>query len=392
MRRWTQTLLLVALTAALGMACQEEEAPARGAEGDVEGDAGDSGAPSPDATTDQGEEEEVADLPEASRTRALEVFARARITSRGGEPNFQAVEAEVDWGQGPFARVVLVVDLDTTCFPFERWQENPPPAGQNFPADCDAFDRNFEFTLDEPRAEGEPPALELVRAITPFGGPMHMEIDVTDIANARPGARRIRSHITTWSDGAGQVSGSDGGWFVSARLEVTEGPSPRPVLGVEALLNHSYGAETALSPIPFVVPEGTARVELLYRTTGHGGAQDDSRACIGPAEEFCRRTHRIILDEEALPAFIPWRGDCEALCTLERFGGDGFEYCRENPTGSIASVRAPRANWCPGSQTPPQVYDLLLAPGAHSFRYEVDGVKPGGSWRTSAAVIYYGAQ
>jgi hypothetical protein len=47
--------------------------------------------------------------------------------------------------------------------------------GVRRPADCDAFDRNFEIALDEPDADsGAPPGLELVRAITPFGGPLRL--------------------------------------------------------------------------------------------------------------------------------------------------------------------------------------------------------------------------
>jgi hypothetical protein len=55
------------------------------------------------------------------------------------------------------------------------------------------------------------PGLELVRAITPFGGPMHMERDLTVIANAQPGTHRLRAHITTYADGAGKVTGSKAG-------------------------------------------------------------------------------------------------------------------------------------------------------------------------------------
>jgi hypothetical protein len=159
-----------------------------------------------------------------------------------------------------------------------------------------------------------------------------------------------------------------------------------------SLLNHNYGADTALDPIAFEVPEGTTQTRLEYRTTGHGGADDDSPTCIGPAEEFCRRTHTLWIDEEPRPGFIPWRDDCADLCTLTHYGpaNAGFDYCLENPTGSIQSVQAPRANWCPGSETPPFVYDLDLAPGPHSFRYAVRAVKPGGSWRTSATAYFYG--
>lgn len=355
----------------------------------------------PDQGTDPGDlgmggEADSADQPDGEGGQSgpvfLTVFEQARITSDSSQENFHRIEAEVDWGQQPVARAVLVVDLGTTCFPFEGWRDNPPPEGHNFPANCDAFDRNFEWTLDEPQQEGEPPALELVRAITPFGGPLHLEVDITDLVNSRPGAHRLTCTIPTWSDGSGQVSGANGGWDIDAQIILTPGQPRRSVLGVVPLINHNYGSQTQLAPIPFTVPEGTTEAKLYYRTTGHGGATDPSGACIGPAEEFCRRTHRIFLDGEARPAFIPWRNDCDQLCDLTHYGPEdgGFDYCAQNPMGALESVRAPRANWCPGDVTPPQIYTLALEPGEHSFHYEVEDVFGDGIWRTSAAITFYG--
>src|SRR5688500_4973109 len=136
---------------------------------------------------------------------AVPVFDAVRISSDAAQTNFQQAAAEFDFGTGPFTKVTLVVDLGTTCYPFDSWKDNPPPAGQNWPADCDAFDRNFELSLDPPADEKiGPPALELVRAITPFGGPLHLEVDVTDVANGRPGKHQLRVVIPTWSDAAGK--------------------------------------------------------------------------------------------------------------------------------------------------------------------------------------------
>jgi Peptide-N-glycosidase F, C terminal len=319
-------------------------------------------------------------------------FDKARITSIGGMPNFQQVNASIDVGAGPFASVKLVVDLSSTCYPFESWTQ--PPAGQNWPADCDAFDRNFEFTLDDPPggpdAGVEAPAIEVLRAITPFGGPLHLEEDMTDIANGRPGAHRLRAYIATWSDGAGMVSGSAGGWNVSAHLEVVPGPAPRTVLAVIPLWNGSL--TTAAGPdVSFQIPAGVHAGKIAYRTTGHGGGAVGA-GCIGPAEEFCRRTHVAMLDGAELARVEPWRTDCATLCTLKHYGpvGGGFDYCMENPCGNVGSVRASRANWCPGSRTPPFEWsnEALGTPGAHSFRWDVSTLLAGGSWRTSA--LYFG--
>jgi hypothetical protein len=326
------------------------------------------------------------------------VFDNVRISSQSSAPSFQHATADIDFGTGPFSKVVLIADLTSTCFPFDKWQSDPPPMGQNWPADCDAFDRNYEFTLDEPAAQGmsEPPAIELSRAITPFGGPEHLEIDITDVANGKPGAHKLTVTIPTWSDGAGQVSGSNGGWNVSARLEATLGAAPRKVLAVVPLWNLSHGSTTTPPVGAFTTPDGTVSTRLEYRATGHGGANGDRPACIGPAEEFCRRVHHLLLDGAEVEAGLaPFRKDCDQNCTVMRYdwpSGRSTNYCFENPCGDMNSVTAPRANWCPGTPTPPLTWDPPAAhtPGAHQLTYTIDGVASGGSWRLSAVFFAFG--
>lgn len=324
----------------------------------------------------------------------IKAFNRVRISSHSDQPNFQNALTDIDWGDGPFARVTLVVDLESSCFPFDQWTR--PPEGHNWPADCDAFDRNFEFVLDPATSEGAPPGFELVRAITPFGGPLHLEVDVTDIANGLPGKHTLQTHITTWSDSNGQVSGADGGWWVSATLRVEPGVAPRSVLGVVSLLNTSIGSDASAGEVSFTAPSGTESVRFEYRATGHGGATDDqSGDCIGPAEEFCERRHVLSVDSRVFAEPTLWREDCDSLCTLAdqpRGDGTSFSYCKENPCGAISSVRAPRANWCPGSVTEPlTIYLDGVQPGQlQRFGYEVKELFPGGSWRVSATLIFLG--
>lgn len=321
------------------------------------------------------------------------VFDNVRITSNSAGPNFQQANATIDFGAGPFTKVTLVVDLASTCFPFDGWKTNPPPTGQNWPADCDAFDRNFEFTLDEPKDATGTPAIELVRAITPFGGPLHLEVDVTDIANGLPGKHDIRVTIPTWSDGAGKVSGSNGGWNVTAKLFTVDGPAPHKVLAVKPLVNFTHGDMTMTKEYPFEVPAGTKSARIEYRVTGHGGPTSNSPGCIGPAEEFCKRTHTLILDTKEIVDFSPWRSDCDKLCTIvNATSGPIKQYCGENPCGAIQSVKAPRANWCPGSMTPPYVFEnaVLTTPGAHTWSYAISKVATGGVWRMSATYIALG--
>lgn len=50
----------------------------------------------------------------------ITAFDKVRITSDEDQPNFQQANAELDLRDGPFASVRLVVDLESTCYPFER--------------------------------------------------------------------------------------------------------------------------------------------------------------------------------------------------------------------------------------------------------------------------------
>lgn len=326
--------------------------------------------------------------PPAGQTTVATPIERAHIGSDSAKPDFQNAHGKVNLG-GTFARVLLVVDLESPCFPFDKWKDDPPPAGQNWPASCDAFDRNFETSLSDP-ANPNAPGLELVRAITPFGGPLHIEEDVTDIWNGLDGARDLDIHITTYSDSAGKVSGSNGGWYVTAKIETTTGPAPRKVLAVTPLFYGSVKKEESSRALPFEVPAGATSTQVRYRVTGHGGQIEEGATCRQPADEFCQREHEVGFDDGAKTKVTPWRRDCRSLCTVQHYKGNGLDmdYCAENPCGAQASVRASRANWCPGSVTPPLDYPLEGATaGRHTFHFGIAGIAPEGSWKVSATAI-----
>ena len=319
-----------------------------------------------------------------------QILNRVRVHGKEGGIH-QHARGPFDLGTGPFSSVRLTVELDTTCFPFERWRDDPPPMGQNFPPKCDAYDRRFEIVLDPPTRDSDPPAIELVRAMTPFGGPMRFEADITDVINGRPGPHTLEAYIDTWPQGSGANTGSDGGWFVSASITATPGPAPREVLAVVPLY---YGSQRTpmVGPLAFTIPSGSTKTRIEYRATGHtleAGPRDS--ACNGAPEEFCRRTHTLLLDGQNVDEFSPYRTDCTSLCTLVTgtVGNTMRSYCKENPTGQIASVRAPRANWCPGSVTPPRVLEPAIAPGQHELSWRVSTLQSGGMWRASAVIFAY---
>lgn len=383
--RFAWPMILLAAFAP-GCSTDEQEAdlePERDADDVAVGDsdAADAGSGAPDAVAD------------TAPTGPIErvVLDDVRISSWDTDPNFQNALGTFSFEGGPWAEATLIVELRSPCFPLD-WVRTGAgvPDGHNWPEECDAFDRNFEVTLNDPNAEGDPPALELVRAITPFGGPMTIETDITDYANFLTGEQRLRVHITTWSDGAGQVSGAHGGWDVSARVELVPGEPPREVLAIVPLLNVGHGPIEAWPAVDFEVPEGTTEARIEYRTTGHGGGSSAGQsACIGPADEFCRRYHHVSIDGRDLGVWQPWRSSCEDLCDLV---SSPFEHCEQNPCGAIESVRAPRANWCPGDVTGPEIFEdaSLTTPGTHTFGHLIEGAGEGSYWRTSATYFAWG--
>jgi hypothetical protein len=251
------------------------------------------------------------------------------------------------------------------------------------------------FIADPASDPGDAPGFELLRSITPFGGPAHLEVDVTDWANLHPGEHTLRSYINSWPDGTGQVSGSKGGWHLSVRVDVEPGPAPRNVLAAISLYQGEYTADTPAPKVPFTLPDGVVKAELEYRVSGHGGATDNIGECIGPAEEFCKRTHHVALDGAEVSTFDAWRIDCGTFCTItdNPLPVGPAKYCLENPCGSIPSVQAARANWCPGDVVAPLKGPVTaaLGPGPdHEFGFSVDDVVPGGSWTVSATLYAYG--
>ena len=379
-------VLVTALTACESKPLDVSPDPA--ATGGQPGDGGQTGAEAGDGGSPPGTGGAVSDpLGEPLR---IQVLSGEHISSNESAKNFQRALADVDFGQEAVAKASLRVTLESPCFPFARWAEPGVPDGQNWPALCDAFDRTLSVSLDEPDpASSSAPGLELLRAITPFGGPLEVEADVTDIVNGLPGQHELRLRIDTWSDADGLVSGSNGEWLASAELLLWPGTPPRRVLAVVPLV---LGAQTEVEadPVSFQVPAGTADARIEYRVTGHGGAF--APGCLGPAEEFCQRTHELRLDGELLPELRPWR-DCSDMCTPTR-NDSGYgprEYCAENPCGDPNSARAPRANWCPGSGTDPFLLQApaLTVAGEHQLTRSILELAPGGTWYVSATYFAF---
>lgn len=384
--RWASALALGTLLTS----CQSKPLD-EGAGGSSPGSVGQAGeAPSAGGHAPLGEAGAGGARDTLGEPASVPILTRVHISSDEGAENFQRALADVDFGDSQVARATLRVTLESPCFPFEGWAEQGVPSGQRWPAACDAFDRTLSVTLDQAEpADESAPGFELLRAITPFGGPLQVETDVTDVVNGLPGSHQLGLKIDTWSDADGLVSGSKGEWIASVELLFWPGNAPRKVLAVLPLLLEGQTEPTA-TPLTFEVPEGASSARIEYRATGHGGAF--APGCLGPAEEFCQRTHELRLDGELLEELQPWR-DCSDFCTLTpNDSGQGpAQYCAENPCANPNSARAPRANWCPGSQTDAFILrgpELVVA-GEHELTRSIAELAPGGVWTVSATYFAF---
>lgn len=397
---WWRSLAAVCSVLGLSAGCESTplDVPAAGAPA-VAGASAEAGSGgSIDAAGSAGEIEEGGAAGQAATepgfTDGTTVLDRATMSSDAAAEFQQNAAAPVRF-DGAVARATLRVRLESPCFPFSGWSKLETTAGHNWPDACDAFDRQFLISLDGEDGgvgNGKAPGIELTRAITPFGGPLSFDTDITDVVNGLPGKHTLRVEIPTYGDPDGKVTGSKGSWIVSVNILIEPGDAPRKVLAVLPLV---FSPQNNATPAPFAfeAPEGTGSARIEYRATGHGLGAGSAIACIGPAEEFCHRTHTLALDGNELLKFDPWRTDCAKLCTsATNTSGIGIkQYCRENPCGAPQSVRASRANWCPGSLTAPVVLDdeSLAVPGPHEFSLQVDELADGGNWLVSATYFAF---
>ena len=135
------------------------------------------------------------------------------------------------------------------------------------------------------------------------------------------------------------------------------------------------------------MPEGTTSARIEYRTTGHGGGNPfrTTRAASAPLKSFASAPTRFHSTVHRFTRSSRGARTARPCARSRRTKSDSIavaEYCAENPTGLPASVRAPRANWCPGSVTPPFVLESseLAVPGDHELSIALDTLAEGGQW------------
>ncbi|MDH3629387.1 MAG: peptide-N-glycosidase F-related protein, partial [Acidobacteriota bacterium] len=239
--------------------------------------------------------------------------------------------------------------------------------------------------------------IELMRSVTPFGTdarppdgpgtvpPRKLTMDITPFAPLLAGQQRfIGAHIGHFTQG---------GWWVTTQFRMSkrvEESSPKPPAdGIEPIFFHSSGAEVT-GPFPVSIPADALQVTGRLFITGHGGGSDP--VCPNPADEFCQRTNRILVDSAQAWADVPWRDCCYPRGSAQCLGCTDWNAC------GYPSCTFDRSGWCPGEIA---CHDNLdegcdqdlpmtgaLTPGvSHDIEYMVQDVN--GSWSRSLVVYWY---
>ncbi len=239
--------------------------------------------------------------------------------------------------------------------------------------------------------------IELMRAITPFGTdapppdgsgtvpPRALTLDITPFAPLLIGDRYIGAEIGNYAAA---------GWWVTVDFHFnkrTEEASPKkPAVGFKPLFFHSSGSGL-VGPFTVSVPAEAQQVFGRLFITGHGGNSDPG--CGQPADEFCPRVNRILVNSGNAWEYTPWRDCCYPRGTEPLCLG-----CRDWNACGWPSCTYDRSGWCPGEiachknidQGCDQDLDLTLSlvpGGTYDVEYQIEGIN--GTWSRSLVAYWY---
>ena len=199
------------------------------------------------------------------------------------------------------------------------------------PGGCDDWDRWAHIDVKAPDGNW----IQLIRYITPYGVGCDHQLNVSDYASLLQGEVEFRVFIDTWGTG---------GWQLTLDFEYTQGTPEYLYSNVVEVWDDGYnfGDPADLQPVQTfaaAIPTGVMESHLSISNTGHGWGSNNT----ANAAEFFNATHYIDIN------------------TVETFSQHLWTFCNPNPdgcTGQQGSWTFPRAGWCPGAISPPDVYDL----------------------------------
>jgi hypothetical protein len=243
------------------------------------------------------------------------------------------------------------------------------------------------------------PLVEIMRFFTSFGiGQFNDKVtvygqqwedstlykqDVTELLPVLQGEQWIGVFIGNYDKGGHKVSLKLK--YYPGSMTISEKPAKKywisplfNTLNVMEMSGQEYGTmfgDDSLK-VEFTVPEGVKNVQMRYITTGHGGW--------GGGDEFNQKINTVLLDNQMLFQFTPWRGDCATFRKYNPASGNFWN--------GVTSSDYSRSGWCPGTATNPYYYPISdLKPGKHQVKVAIPlGKNEGGSfsaWNISGVLI-----
>jgi len=218
---------------------------------------------------------------------------------------------------------------------------------------------------------------EIARMITPYAGyyaktwTYPYVFDVTDFDCMMHDSVQIEAFYSGYTDG----------FTATCDFEMITGTPPHKAYMVHPMWTGSFPYGNPSNPIsnylvprPIKIDSNASAVRLRVLQTGHG---EDVNNCT----EFCANYNHILVNSKQQYSSYVWKDDC-GLNPLYHQAGTWLYN---------------RANWCPGEQITPYLYDLsaYVTPGkTDTILMSMDPYAPssyGGSIYTiGATLIYYG--
>jgi hypothetical protein len=224
-----------------------------------------------------------------------------------------------------------------------------------------------------PISTAAPGEIEIMRFVTPFGGPATYTADLTAFAPLLAGKTSLRVWISTWKQPA---------WKVTLTLTYSdEGVGYRRPLFAQPLFNAEVTAEKRVLRSTIRIPRGVARPRIHVLSTGHAtdGAGGD---------EFISRTHVLRVDGQEVARWRPWSEGGGPLRDMNPTAGR-----LEIDGRSLWATDLDRSGWHPGLLVEPFQTPLPeLTAGQHTIELEIVGIRPRdqsgyGYWRVSAIAV-----
>jgi hypothetical protein len=225
-----------------------------------------------------------------------------------------------------------------------------------------------------PATTAAPDEIELMRFVTPFGGPATYTADLTAFAPLLSGETSLRVWISTWKQPA---------WKVTLTLLYTaEGVGYRRPRWATPIFNSEVTALESRLVSTIDVPAGLARPRLHILSTGH--ATDGTGG-----DEFITRSHVLRIDGIEVARWRPWSENGGRLRGANPTSGRSMK----TDGRELWVSDLDRSGWNPGLLVEPMQIPLPeLGAGKHTIELEILNIRPKdqagyGYWRVSAIAV-----